>query len=280
MNSSCCIAGPPFRRWTACPQVLGGAALMSASAESESRSTAKSPMETMPTGLPFSTTGRRRRACSRMSVTASVTSALGESVTRSRLQMSPSLVSVGWRPSASARTTMSRSVTMPHTSLPSVTITSPMFWSRICRAASLMVAVAGHVSGFGVMRSFRVCATDASSREVDARVLPSDRDAGTLHDHPEVEAGWQGAEGPTGVAVTDEERPLEGEGHRLHHPPGARLDVGRIGQLLLDTAHGVVEAGVGARRRLHLGEIGVHRLGAAGHRPQHVEADDIAAALP
>lgn len=53
--------------------LLGSAALMSARADSESRSTARSPIDTMPTGFPSSTTGNRRMAFSRMIRTASPT---------------------------------------------------------------------------------------------------------------------------------------------------------------------------------------------------------------
>jgi mono/diheme cytochrome c family protein len=52
-------------------QLLGDEALMSASADSSSSATARSPIETMPTGRSPSTTGRRRTSCSRMSLAAS-----------------------------------------------------------------------------------------------------------------------------------------------------------------------------------------------------------------
>jgi hypothetical protein len=62
--------------------VLGGAPLISPSAERGSRSTAKSPSDTMPTACPPSTTGRRRMAWVRMSRTASSTLSVGVTVTR------------------------------------------------------------------------------------------------------------------------------------------------------------------------------------------------------
>src|ERR687885_602139 len=49
---------------------LGGAALMSARAESESLSIARSPMERIPTGRPFSSTGTRRMPRSLILATA------------------------------------------------------------------------------------------------------------------------------------------------------------------------------------------------------------------
>ncbi len=50
---------------------LGGAALMFPSAEPRSRLRARSPIETIPTGRLFSTTGSRRIALSRINRTAS-----------------------------------------------------------------------------------------------------------------------------------------------------------------------------------------------------------------
>jgi len=59
-------------------QVLGGAALMSARAESGSRSNAKSPIDMSPIGHPCSTTGSRRAACSRIRMTASSVLSVGQ----------------------------------------------------------------------------------------------------------------------------------------------------------------------------------------------------------
>src|SRR5205807_2250091 len=54
-------------------QALGSAALMLASTDLSSSSTARSPIETIPTGLTPSTTGRRRRALFRIKLIASLT---------------------------------------------------------------------------------------------------------------------------------------------------------------------------------------------------------------
>ena len=91
-------------------QLFGCAALMSANAEPGSSSSARSPSETTPTARFPSTTAIRRIAASRITVTASSTSASGESVYKPRLQTSPRLRF----PSARPRTTRSRSVTIPH----------------------------------------------------------------------------------------------------------------------------------------------------------------------
>jgi hypothetical protein len=81
---------------SSCTYELGGAALTSASADFRSRAIAMSPIVTIPTTAPSpSTTGRRRMALSRMSVTASSTLAMDEMVVRSRLQMSPTVTAAG-----------------------------------------------------------------------------------------------------------------------------------------------------------------------------------------
>src|SRR5262245_12075613 len=61
---------------------IGGAALISPSAEWGSRSTARSPSDTMPTACRLSTTGTRRMACVRMSRTACSTLSVGGTVTK------------------------------------------------------------------------------------------------------------------------------------------------------------------------------------------------------
>ena len=83
-------------------QKFGGAALMSASAE-RSRSTARSPSETIPIGSPFSTTGIRRTAFSRMSRTALSVLSVGDRAVRSVLQIWPTWTPDGLRSSATAR---------------------------------------------------------------------------------------------------------------------------------------------------------------------------------
>src|SRR5215217_4876192 len=98
---------------------------MSASAESLSFACARSPSETMPIGLPSSTTGSRRTfACSIFLVASSIESS-GLSVSRSVVQASRTLAS-GPLPFASTRTTMSRSVTIPWTVFGSSVIRSRM----------------------------------------------------------------------------------------------------------------------------------------------------------
>ena len=65
-------------------------------AECGSCVTARSPSDTMPTGLPPSMTGNRRNAFSRMRRTASSTLSVGANVVRCRLQMSLN-VRLDWR---------------------------------------------------------------------------------------------------------------------------------------------------------------------------------------
>src|SRR5690606_10498747 len=61
-------------------QLFEGALLIFPSTDFGSRSTARSPSETIPTARPFSTTGILRMAASRMSVTARSTGSSGVSV--------------------------------------------------------------------------------------------------------------------------------------------------------------------------------------------------------
>ena len=78
----------------------------------------------------------RRTDRSRISVAASVAVEFCSIITISRVVTEPSVVCRASLPSATARITMSRSVTMPNRFDPSVTTTSPMSASRIARAAS------------------------------------------------------------------------------------------------------------------------------------------------
>lgn len=113
--------------WRFATQLFGGASLICARALSESRSIARSPIDTMPTGLLPSVMTIRRNAFSRITSTARDCESSGVRVTRSSVAMSPSVVLDGFRPSATARTVMSRSVTMPcRLPLSSVMITSPI----------------------------------------------------------------------------------------------------------------------------------------------------------
>ncbi|MCI0686976.1 MAG: hypothetical protein L0Y54_07045 [Sporichthyaceae bacterium] len=114
---------------------------------------ARSPSVTIPTGRPSeSTTGSRRTSCERISETASPTSWSGRSVTGPSEHTSPTGVVPG-RSSAITRFTRSRSVTRPHSRSPSSTRTSPMAWSRICRAAATTEALVGTVTRSLVMTS-------------------------------------------------------------------------------------------------------------------------------
>lgn len=61
------LARPPAEHLATAAYGLGGAALMSASADAGSRSTARSPSDTMPMGRSSSSTGTRRTALARMS---------------------------------------------------------------------------------------------------------------------------------------------------------------------------------------------------------------------
>src|SRR3954447_4741387 len=137
----------------ACAQLLGLAELMSASADSSSRAIARSPREMIPTGAPPSTTGRRRTLALRIAFTASSIVELGSSDTRSVEAISPTVVSSGPRPSAMARTAMSRSVNSPRMSPPSAMMIAPVSLSRIRRAASAIVELDSRVETSLVMIS-------------------------------------------------------------------------------------------------------------------------------
>jgi hypothetical protein len=121
---------------------------MSASAESVSSSTARSPIETMPTGRPPSVTSRRRMSCSRISSAAASTFWSASTPITPRVATSRTFVVSAAPPSAIARTTMSRSVRIPNGESPSRMSTGPTSPSRISRAASASV-----VSGPTVRRS-------------------------------------------------------------------------------------------------------------------------------
>ena len=112
---------------------------------------------------------------------------------------------------------------------------------------------------------------------------------------PKSVASRQGAEGAPPVAaqprsakrvgarrvgVADHQRSLEHQRHPLDHAPGPRLDRLEVGELLAQGRGRRVEAGVGPGGLIDLGEEGIGGLGAADHRPQHVEALDVARALP
>src|SRR5215207_8893250 len=114
---------------------------------------ARSPMVTMPAGRPSWTTGIRRTLFSRTRRIASSTVWSTVSVLSWLLQTSATFVACGSAPSATARTAMSRSVTIPVTLPPSTTSTAPMSASRIACAASVSVADDSTVRGSAVMTS-------------------------------------------------------------------------------------------------------------------------------
>jgi len=136
------------------PQRSGLAALISASADPAPAWFERSPSETTPVARSSSTTGSRRTFRSFIRLSAPRTVAVGGTATTSPLQISPTSVD-GPMPFASARMAMSRSVTIPTTrSVPgSTTITSPIPWSAMMRAASLIEVFGVTVSGNAVMTS-------------------------------------------------------------------------------------------------------------------------------
>ena len=123
----------------------------------------------------------------------------------------------------------------------------------------------------------------------DCRRVPGD-------DALVVQAGRQGAEGTAPVAaeaaraegighrfvaVADEEGGLQGEGHPFDHAAGAGLDRGEVaGEFVAQLGGEGGEAGLGGGAVGDLGEEGLDRGRALHHRPQDVEALDVAAALP
>src|SRR5215210_334792 len=144
---------------------------MSARAESSSRSTARSPSETIPTGVPpSSTTGRRRTSSSRIRAIAASMSSSALRVVGFAVQMSPIRVEDGSLPSATARTTMSRSVRIPWTESPWVTITAPKSPSRIALPASTAVSSALQVAGSRVITSLTLSAISSPFSRLSPRV--------------------------------------------------------------------------------------------------------------
>src|ERR1700683_4091158 len=131
----------------------GGAADTPDSADRSSRSRARSPMETTPTGTPSRTTGMRRTGRAR------ATSASGPSMTSSVLQMSPIRVVSGSRPSASTRMVMSRSVRSPLSRPSASTSTLPIPCRFMALAAADTDSVAAMQIGAGDMMSRTFVAT-------------------------------------------------------------------------------------------------------------------------
>src|ERR1700683_321237 len=137
----------------------GGGADTPDSADRSSRSRARSPMETTPTGTPSRTTGMRRTARSRTKAAARSTSSSGPSMTSSVLQMSPIRVVSGSRPSASTRMVMSRSVRSPLSRPSASTSTLPIPCRFMALAAADTDSVAAMQIGAGDMMSRTFVAT-------------------------------------------------------------------------------------------------------------------------
>src|SRR5689334_17109588 len=117
-----------------------------------------------------------------------------------------------------------------------------------------------------------------------------------LDDATEIGSSWERAEGvapitgqSTGavgvrnrlVAVADQEGSLEGDRHPLDDAAGASLDRLEVaGNLVLELSDVGVELRFGPGALHHLGEEGVDRGRVLDHCAQHVEALDVARALP
>jgi len=97
---------------------------------------------------------------------------------------------------------------------------------------------------------------------------------------PPVAAEARGGEGIRDgrMAVPDQQGGLEGDGHGFGEAAGACL--GRVGRLLAQPGDRLVQAVVGARGQVQLGEEGLGGLGLAGQRAQPVQRGDVARALP
>src|SRR5581483_8710335 len=125
---------------------------------------------------------------------------------------------------------------------------------------------------------------------------PPRLDGGSMpvDDPGEVGAGRQGPEGLAPVAtesrraertrdrlVTEAQQQgaLEGERHSLDELPGARLDALDLGEVPAQIGDMRVEPRL-ARSLADLGEEGVDGIRALDHRPQDIEALDVARALP
>src|SRR3954468_1161420 len=112
----------------------------------------------MPTSRSPSTTGRRRTRRSARSWSARSRSSSGETVARSLEATSPTVVDWGSRPSATTRTTMSRSVRRPTRRSPPTTGIGPTSSWAIALAASATESCEEQLVGFEVITS-RTCVT-------------------------------------------------------------------------------------------------------------------------
>src|SRR3954447_20302805 len=136
---------------------------MSAIAEAgNASSTARSPIETMPTTRRPSTTGSRRTSAACIRRTALSTVSSGDTASTSPLHRSATVSAVRSLPSATPRSTISRSVTMPRTLPPSTTTTGPMSRSRMIRATSTTGVSPDAVTGSRVITS-----------EIEVAIAPS-----------------------------------------------------------------------------------------------------------
>ena len=81
-------------------------------------------------------------------------------------------------------------------------------------------------------------------------------------------------------AVAHEQRALQAQRHALDDAARAGLERGGVGELVLELRHARVEARVGALRLLDLGQEHLERAGRTCQGAQHVEAHDVARALP
>src|SRR5512139_4062220 len=92
----------------------------------------------------------------------------------------------------------------------------------------------------------------------------------------------RGAEriGHGGWRLSDEQAGLQGDCHLLDDSPRPRLVLLRRGELRLELGDHAIEAPIAAFRTAHLVEEGRHALRRAAGGAQHVEGDDVAAALP
>ena len=125
---------------------------------------AMSAWATMPTSLPFSTTGSRRTWWRAMSWSASSRSLSGSTLMRSREDTSPTDVVFGSAASATTLVVMSRSVIIPISCSSSVIGSEPMCFSRISCAASTTDADAPIERGSAVIASRTLFAIVPPSR--------------------------------------------------------------------------------------------------------------------
>ena len=138
-------------------------------------------------------------------------------------------------------------------------------------------------SGPNTPESSRLGAGQTVATEARSTISLTPAPAGQRAEHGAPVAAQAG--GAEGVGdrrrrVPQEQRALQAQRQQPGDPPGPQGQLVGVAELGVQPLHRVVEPGVGAAGELDLGADGGQRVRRAAHRPQHVERDDVARALP